>query len=108
MIAINLRLEPHVGVPIVNRAEAEAGRRFRAAKRDGNQDPFERLLADAYGGLFSTGPTAKAPKPELVVLVSHEISQRGWNDIEGAKCARFRESAPCLPRPPERSPPMPS
>ena len=37
MIAINLLLEPHVGVPLVNRAEAEAGRLFRAAKRDGNQ-----------------------------------------------------------------------
>ena len=33
MISINLLLEPHVGVPIVNRAEAEAGRLFRAAKR---------------------------------------------------------------------------
>ena len=69
MISINLLLEPHVGGPIVNRAETEAGRRFRAAKRDGRQEPFERHLADAYAGLLSTRATSPARKPELVVLV---------------------------------------
>ncbi len=54
MITINLLLEPHVGVPIVNRAETEAERRFRAAKRDGDQEPFERHLADAYACLLSS------------------------------------------------------
>ena len=88
MIAINLLLEPHVGVPLVNRAETEAGRLFRAAKRDGNQEPFERHLADAYACLLSsTGSTAKACKPELVVLVSHEIAKRGWKEVqEGEMC----------------------
>ena len=87
MIAITLLLEPHVGVPMVNRAEAEAGRLFRAAKKDGRPEPFERYLADAYAGLFSTGPTVPARKPELVVLVSHEITQRGWKDVaEGEVC----------------------
>jgi 5-methylcytosine-specific restriction endonuclease McrA len=87
MISINLLLEPHVGVPIVNRAEAEAGRLFRAAKGDGNQEPFERHLADAYAGLFSTGTTIPARKPELVVLVSHEITKRGWKEVaEGEVC----------------------
>ncbi len=87
MVSINLLLEPHVGVPLVNRAEAEAGRLYRAAKRDGRQEPFERHLADAYAGLFSTGTTIPARKPELVVLVSHEIAQRGWKDVaEGEMC----------------------
>jgi len=92
MIAINLLLEPHVGVPLVNRAESEAGRLFRAAKKDGRpgsiqDEPFERHLADAYAGLLSTGTTTKARKPELVVLVSHEITKRGWNDVqEGEVC----------------------
>ena len=87
MIAINLLLEPHVGVPIVNRAEAEAGRRFRSAQKDGRQEPFERCLADAYAGLLSTGTTVPTRKPELVVLVSHEITQRGWKDVrEGEVC----------------------
>ena len=88
MISINLLLEPHVGVPIVNRAETEAGRLFRAAKRGGLQEPFERHLADAYARLLSsTGTTLKARKPELVVLVSHEIAQRGWDGVkEGEVC----------------------
>ena len=78
MISINLLLEPHVGVPIVNRAESEAGRRFRCAKKTGDQEPFERHLADAYACLLSsTGTTVPARKPELVVLVSHDIAQRG-------------------------------
>ncbi|MDQ3661154.1 MAG: hypothetical protein M3454_08885 [Actinomycetota bacterium] len=81
MISINLLLEPHVGVPLVNRAEAEAGRQFRSAKRDGRQEPFERRLADAYACLLSTGSTSPARKPELVVLVSHEIARRGWKDV---------------------------
>ena len=89
MIAINLLLEPHVGVPLVNRAETEAGRLFRAAKQDGRPEPFERHLADAYAGLLSRGTTTttKARKPELVVLVSHEVATRGWNDVqEGEVC----------------------
>ncbi|CAN5505531.1 hypothetical protein BH18ACT16_BH18ACT16_00950 [soil metagenome] len=88
MISINLLLEPHVGVPIVNRAESEAGRRFRAAKKDGRQEPFERCLADAYACLLSsTRTTVPARKPELVVLVSHEIAKRGWKDVqEGEVC----------------------
>ena len=88
MISINLLLEPHVGVPIVNRAETEAGRLFRAAKRVSQQEPFERHLADAYACLLSsTGTTIKARKPELVVLVSHEIATRGWKDVqEGEMC----------------------
>ncbi len=82
MISINLLLEPHVGVPLVNRAEAEAGRRFRSAKKEGLQEPFERCLADAYVSLLSsTAVRSKARKPELVVLVSHEIAKRGWKDV---------------------------
>ena len=96
MIAINLLLEPHVGVPLVNRAETEAGRRFRAAKRDGNQEPFERHLADAYAGLFSTGTTVPVRKPELVVLVSHEITQRGWKDVQRGRDVQDSGSRPHL------------
>ena len=64
------------------------GRRFRDAKKTGRQEPFERCLADAYAGLLSsTGTTTPAGKPELVVLVSHEITLRGWKDVaEGEMC----------------------
>jgi hypothetical protein len=47
MVNISLRLQPHIGTPTVNRAEAEADRLYRAAKQKGEQEPFERHLADA-------------------------------------------------------------
>lgn len=101
MISINLLLEPHVGVPIVNRAETEAGRLFRAAKRAGQQEPFERHLADAYAFLLSSvGPTIKARKPELVVLVSHEIAKRGWKDVREGEVCKIPGVGPI---PPERA-----
>ncbi|MPZ91164.1 MAG: hypothetical protein GEU68_05980 [Actinobacteria bacterium] len=40
LVHIHLAFEPHVGTAIVNRAEAEAGRLYRKAKRDGTQEPF--------------------------------------------------------------------
>jgi hypothetical protein len=107
MISINLLLEPHVGVPIVNRAEAEAGRLFRAAKKGGGPEPFERHLADAYAGLLSSGSTIPARKPELVVLVSHEIITRGWKDVGEGEGARSPGSAPSHPRRLKRSPKTP-
>ena len=81
MISINLLLEPHVGVPLVNRAETEAGRLLGAARKEGLHEPFERHLADAYACLLSTGSTISARKPELVVLVGHEVVKRGWMDV---------------------------
>ena len=53
MVNLNLVLEPHVGTPIVNRAEAEAARLYRKAKEEGRYEPFERHLADAYAGMLS-------------------------------------------------------
>lgn len=52
MVHIHVELEPHVGAPIVARAEAEAQRLARKAKADQSQEPFERHLADAYAGLL--------------------------------------------------------
>jgi Domain of unknown function (DUF222) len=48
MVNIELALEPHIGTPIVNRAEIEAGRLYRRAKQEDRLEPFERYLADAY------------------------------------------------------------
>jgi len=98
MISINLLLEPHVGVPIVNRAESEAGRLFRSAKRAGDQEPFERHLADAYAGLLAGGTTSKARKPELVVLVSHEITKRGWNEVRKGEVCKIPGVGPVSPQ----------
>ena len=88
MVNLNLVLEPHVGTPIVNRAEAEAARLHRKARKEGRYEPFERHLADAYAGMLSGGATiARSRRPELVVLVSHEIVTRGWDEVrEGELC----------------------
>ncbi|MGH2827640.1 MAG: hypothetical protein ACRDKF_11780 [Actinomycetota bacterium] len=53
MVHIHMELEPHVGSPIVARAEAEAQRLARKAKAAGTKEPFERYLADAYAALLS-------------------------------------------------------
>jgi hypothetical protein len=87
MTHIHLALEPHVGTPIVNRAEAEAARRYRQAKKEDRPEPFERHLADAYAALLAGGGKRPARRPELVVLVSHEVATRGWKDVrEGEMC----------------------
>jgi hypothetical protein len=47
MVTIHLSLEPHVGTPLVARAESEAARVARSTPKE-SRDPFERYLADAY------------------------------------------------------------
>ena len=98
MVNIHLKFEPHVGTPIVNRAEAEAARLFKAAKKDGNQEPFERHLADAYAAVFS-GSSVKphSSRPELVVVVSHEVTQRGWTDVRDGEVCKIPGVGPVAP-----------
>jgi hypothetical protein len=87
MVHFHVAWEPHIGTPIVNRAEAEAARLYRTAKKEDRPEPFERCLADAYASLLAGGATTRARRPELVVLVSHEVTQRGWTDVrEGETC----------------------
>jgi hypothetical protein len=89
MVNIWLRLQPHVGTPLVNRAEAEAARLYRRGNKEGAPEPFERYLADAYAGMLAGAPVkARSARAELVVLVSHEVTQRGWQDVkEGEVCS---------------------
>jgi hypothetical protein len=63
MIDIHLTLEPHLGTPIVNRAETEAARLHRTARRNGSPEPFERHLADAYAKLMTSPPTGRSAAP---------------------------------------------
>ncbi|MFP5353344.1 MAG: HNH endonuclease, partial [Actinomycetota bacterium] len=87
MVHVHLELEPHIGAPIVARAEAEAQRLGRKAKAAGTPEPFERHLADAYASMLSGSGRGRAKRPELVVLVSHEVAKRGWSDVrEGEVC----------------------
>ncbi len=68
---IHLKLPPVIGEAICNRAEAEAQRLHRDAKRDGRAEPFERHLADAFGKMLAeatseataSGPTSPSSCP---------------------------------------------
>jgi hypothetical protein len=89
MIHIHLALQPHLAVPITARAEAEAARLARGARgsRSPVRDSFEQHLADAYAGLLAGAGKGPSRRPELVVLVSHEVTQRGWKDVrQGEVC----------------------
>jgi hypothetical protein len=97
MMNIHLRLQPHVGVPIVHRAEAEAARLAKAAKKEGTKEPFERFLADAYAKLLAGSGKGRAKRPELVVLVSHEVVKRGWKDVRDGEVCKIPGFGPVAP-----------
>jgi hypothetical protein len=132
MVHIHLALEPHVGAPIVARAEAEAARIATRAKQatkatgtaatgtDGTgpgagREPFERYLADAYArmlggdipgaggrgdrsGSGSGAVKGRARRPELVVVVSHEVATRGWTHVEPGEVCKIPGVGPVEPR----------
>ncbi|MGH2702457.1 MAG: HNH endonuclease [Actinomycetota bacterium] len=95
---VHLALEPHVGTPIVNRAEAEAARLHRAAKKENPAEPFERHLADAYAGMLSGTGKGRSRRPELVVLVSHEVAKRGWTDVKEGEVCKIPGVGPVPPQ----------
>ncbi len=98
MAHVHLSWEPHVGAPIIARAEAEAQRLARAAKKTGNLEPFERYLADAYAKLLSGSGNGRAKRPELVVLVSHEVTTRGWTDVRKGEVCKIPGVGPVSPQ----------
>jgi len=95
MVHLHLTLEPHVGTPIVSRAEAEAARQARAA---GHKEPFERHLADAYAALLSGSGKGRARRPELVVLVSYEVAKRGWTEVKEGELCKIPGVGPVSPQ----------
>ena len=97
MININLLLEPHVGTRIVARAQAETQRLARQVNRE-DRESFERYLADAYAALLSGAGKGRPRRPELVVLVSHEVAKRGWKDVEKAEVCKIPGIGPVSPQ----------
>jgi hypothetical protein len=96
MVNIHLSLEPHVGTPLVARAEAEAARLARATSRE-SKEPFERYLAEAYAKLMTSPPTIRTRRPELVVLVNHEVIKRGWKDVKEGEVCKIPGVGPVAP-----------
>jgi hypothetical protein len=98
MVDIHLRFEPHIGTPIVARAETEAQRLARAAKKAGKPEPFERHLADGYAMLMAGEMKGRTRRPELVVLVGHEVAQRGWKDVRKGEVCKIPGIGPVAPQ----------
>ena len=98
MVHIHLSMEPYVGTPIVARAEAQAQRLARAARSRGEAEPFERYLADAYAKLLSGSGAGRAKRPELVVLVSHEVAKRGWTSVRKGEVCKIPGVGPVAPQ----------
>lgn len=79
MVNVHLRFQPHVGVPIVNRAEADAQRLYKRAKKEGGEpEPFECYLADAFEQMLAGKGKGRTTRPELVVLIDYETIANGW------------------------------
>jgi hypothetical protein len=96
MVNIHLSLEPHVGTPLVARAEAEAARLAKARSME-SREPFERYLSDAYAKLLSGTKTTPTRRPELVVLVNHEVIKRGWKDVREGEVCKIPGVGPIAP-----------
>ncbi|MPZ71533.1 MAG: hypothetical protein GEU71_18745, partial [Actinobacteria bacterium] len=97
MAHIHLALQPHVGSPIMARAEAEAERLARAARKAGVPEDFDKHLADAYANLLLGSGKGRAKRPELVVLVSHEVAKRGWTDVGKGEVCKIPGVGPVAP-----------
>ena len=97
MVHIHLTFEPHVGAPVVARAETEAARLQREAARTGEAEPFERHLADAYAALLSGEAEARG-RGEVVVVVSHEVAKRGWKDVKNNELCKIPGLGPVSPQ----------
>jgi hypothetical protein len=94
LVHIEADLEPHLGSPIVDRLEAEARRLATAA---GRLEPFMAYLADAFVSLFRRPGAGKGSKPEVVVVVSHEVAERGWTGVEPGELCQIPGVGPIDP-----------
>ena len=75
---VHLVFEPLAATPIVNRAEADAQRLYKVAKKSGQTEQFEAYLADAFLDMLSGNGKGRTTRPELVVLVDYETVKGGW------------------------------
>lgn len=76
MVAGHFRLPPEVGVPVVNRLDAEADRMQRAARRDGRLETREVHAADAFVELTKGRGRGRSDRADVVFVCSFDAYRR--------------------------------
>jgi hypothetical protein len=78
MVAFAGALPPEVGVPLVNRLDAEADRMRRLARSEGRSEAREAHAADALVKLLAGTGTGRANSADLVVVCDLAAYRRGY------------------------------
>ncbi len=77
MVGFAGELPPEVGLPIMNRLDAETDQRCRQAKRDGQREGRDAHAADAFVQLASGSGRGKAHRADLVIVCDLRAYRRG-------------------------------
>ena len=77
MVAGRFRLPPEVGVPFVNRLDAETDRVRRGARRDGSGEPREAHAADVFMRMTSGAGKGRSARADVVFVCSLDAFRRG-------------------------------
>jgi hypothetical protein len=85
MVRLSGALPPEVGVPIMNRLDAETDRLRRAGRSDTNREPRSAFAADALVAMLEGGGRGKARSADLVIVCGLEAYRRG-HAHEGEPC----------------------
>ncbi|MGH9042114.1 MAG: DUF222 domain-containing protein [Acidimicrobiia bacterium] len=77
MVGFAGELPPEVGLPLVNRIDAEADRLRRQAKRDGGAEEWNNYSADAFLGMVTGSGQVTARSADLVIVCDLRAFRRG-------------------------------
>jgi hypothetical protein len=77
MVAFAGALPPEVGVPLVNRLDADTDRIRRRAWREGSREPREAHAADAFANLAGGAGPGRAQRADLVIVCDLRAYRRG-------------------------------
>jgi hypothetical protein len=80
MVAGGFRLPPEVGVPFVNRLDAETDRVHREARRRGSTEARDAHAADALLRMSAAGAKGKANRADVVFVCSLDSYRRGHTE----------------------------
>ncbi|HUQ64483.1 MAG TPA: HNH endonuclease signature motif containing protein, partial [Acidimicrobiales bacterium] len=82
MVRINAAMMPEVGVPFVNRLEAETGRVRREARRAGSTDPYAAHAADALAKMIGGEGKGHATRADVNLVCDLRAWRRGHTEGE--------------------------